>query len=67
MRGRTGFATPAGDAFADDDWQHAKGGNWIGPPPAQYGIGEQTDQQRDREIGADLVLRRLAARAGPLI
>jgi hypothetical protein len=34
MRVRIGFATPAVDAFADDDWQHTKGGNWIGPPPA---------------------------------
>jgi hypothetical protein len=34
MRVRTGFATPTGDAFADDDWQHAKGGNFDGPPPA---------------------------------
>jgi hypothetical protein len=44
MRGRTGFATPAGDAFADDDWQHAKGGMWIGPPPAQSGVECETEK-----------------------
>ena len=34
MRVRTGFALPAGNTLADDDWRHAKAGNWIGPPPA---------------------------------
>ena len=47
MRVRTGFATPAGDAFADDDWRHAKGGNWIGPPAPGYfdnRIGPESNQ-----------------------
>jgi hypothetical protein len=42
MRVRTGFATPAGNTFADDDWQHAKGGNWIGPLPAKNGVERET-------------------------
>src|SRR5438477_12281563 len=38
MRVRTDFPTAAGNAFADDGWQHAKSGNWIGPPPAKNGV-----------------------------
>jgi len=37
MRVRTGFATPAGDAFADDDWQHAKGGDFDRPTTSHRG------------------------------
>jgi len=44
MRVRTGFAAPAGDAFADDDWQHGKSRNWIGPPPAQSGVECETEK-----------------------
>jgi len=44
MRVRAGFATPTGDAFADDDWQHRKSRNWIGSPPAQSGVECETEK-----------------------
>jgi len=44
MRVRTALATQAGNSFPDDDWQHAKGGNWISPPPSENGIEGETEK-----------------------
>src|SRR5438477_12868136 len=41
---RTGFATPAGNSFPDDDWHHAKGGNWLSPPPSEQGVEHETEK-----------------------
>src|SRR5256885_2243716 len=63
MRVGTGFATPAGNAFADDDWQHAKSGNWIGPPPAKNGVECEAEKQYHREISADIALMRVSMKS----
>jgi len=44
MRVRTDFATQSGNSFPDDDRQHAKGGNWIGPPPPEKGVERETEK-----------------------
>jgi hypothetical protein len=44
MSVRTGLATQPGNAFTDDDRQHTKGGNRIGPPPAQDGVEGKTQK-----------------------
>src|SRR5207248_9721772 len=44
MSARTGPAAQPSNAFADDDGDHTKGGNRIGPPPAQDGIEGKTQK-----------------------
>src|SRR4051794_39811000 len=59
-RGTTALlATPALDTFFGRNACNHQSRHWIGPPPAEQGIGPKTDQQGDREVGTEHVLRPL--------
>ena len=45
------LAVPALAALAEGDGGDDERGERIGPPPARERVGEQTDKQRDREVG----------------
>src|SRR5262249_61234091 len=58
------FAAPACPSLVGRDGCDYECGERVGPPPACEGVGAEAEEECDREVGAELCLRRLLDRGG---